>query len=1083
MKLKAPSKQVAAVQAAPVLDPSQRAVLAAVLGPDAAPTTLVLGAPGTGKTTVAIELVSAAVDQGMDPAKILVLSATRRSAGQLRDTVAARIEGPVRGAIVRTAPAAAFGILTAAATAAGEPPPRLITGPEQDHLLAQVLAGHLEGLVPAINWPVSIPEDALGLRGFRAELRDLLMRAAENGLGPQQLAALGQRHDRPDWVAAAQLLREYDAITTLAAVTPDAGHRYDPAQIVDEATYALAQWQGPDRPGWDLVVVDDYQEVTAAVARFLGLLRRDGARLVLLADPDIAVQGFRGGQPTLVGRAGAGSADRIHLDAERLGEFGAGRLVLETVWRSGANLRAVTTAVTQTVATVGETRHRRAVSHPREVTGTVEAVVTATEAQNDTAVANILRSESLRNQTPWSAMAVVCRSGGDLARLRRTLAAAGVPVAVTGADIALRDEPAVRPLLTALMGAAKPELELDTALDLLTSPIGGLDGIGLRRLRRQLRTLELAAGGVRNSDALLVAALEAPGAGPALTGIEGQALARVARVVTAGRVALEVDGASAQTALWAVWDASGLGPVWQESAVRGGAGGIRADRDLDAVMSLFRAAEFYVDRMPQSHPLSFVEFLLAQDLPADSLASGASTTEVVSLVTPAGAAGQEWDVVVVAGVQDGTWPDLRLRDSLLGSQALVELLSGRSQDARGLGPEARKAVLFDELRAFALATSRARRRLVVTATDNDEEQPSVFFDLVTGVEGVVRATQDRRVHEAPLTLRGLVALLRAELQGAIRSGLDDRATERARLLAYLADHGVVEADPVNWYGAHDISTSNVLAQPQDTVHISPSKLESVHTCALRWVLESAGGQPAAGLSQSVGTLIHEVAACFPSGSLTELSKELDDRWAGLNLPDGWPSRRLRQNAQGMLVKLADYYRSAERAGVLRVEVEQSFTYTVGDAVVAGSADRVEFLGDGTVRIVDLKTGKNAPTIADTLENPQLGAYQLAALTGALGADAAAPAGASLLYVATATKTPTIREQPAITDPEDNFARALIDRAAEVMRSNCFTAQINPMCQNCPVRRSCPLQTEGQQVVELTQPDSTRPEHTQGDPVA
>lgn len=1115
MKLNPPSSARSAAAPTPVvvLDESQQAAVDGALAQDHGGAALILGAPGTGKTTVVIELVKAAVAQGIDPEKILVLSATRRSAGHLRNVVAQSIAGPIRGAIVRTAAAAAFTILTAQASAQGDPAPRLITGPEQDQLLAQILQGHQDSLVPALHWPTSIPEETLGLRGFRAELRDLFMRAAENGLGPEELDELGRTYERPDWSAAAKLLSEYEAITTLATVTPDAGRRYDPAQIVDDGAYALSTWTGPNKPAWDLVIVDDYQEATAATARLLSILMRHGSQLVLVGDPDVAVQGFRGAMPGLIGRAAAGQAGQVHLDPQRLGEFAAQRFVLEHVWRAGDQLRAITAAVTQTIASVGEIAHRRAtaISGPgREASahgpsssvtdqgtdqrntdqggeGAVpapglqsgcEVHVVPTEVLQDALVANILRTESLIDNVGWSQMAVVCRSGGDIARLRRSLAFAGVPVEIVGADIALRDEPAVRPLLLAMRGAGQEELDIETAVDLLTSPLGGLDGIGLRRLRRALRSEELAHGGGRNSDALILEALSHPDFGATITDATGAALRRVARVLDAGRQALQQTGATAQTVLWAVWDAGQLAAAWQNTAVLGGPGAARADRDLDSVMALFRAAENYVDRMPQAHPQSFVDFITAQDLPADNLAVGGQQEQVVSLVTPAGAAGRQWDLVVVAGVQDGSWPDLRLRDSLLGSQALVELLTGRATDAKGLGPQARKAVLYDELRAFAVAISRSTRRLVVTAVDDGETLPSVFLDLVSDLPGVQvrrgpQAGQISAAGEAPLTLRGLVGVLRGEHQGALLTGDQKTARGRAELLAYLATQGVKEADPTNWYGTHEVSASTQLYSDHAEIRVSPSRLEAVETCALRWMLETSGGQPAQGLSQSVGTLIHEIAAKYPNGTLPELRQELDLRWDQLKLPAGWPSRRQKAHAQVMLAKLAQYFRDAPKRGQVDVKVEQNFTVTIGRAIMSGSADRLEFLADGSVRIVDLKTGKSAPTKEETQANPQLGAYQVAALAQGFGQDAAVSAGAALVYVATPTKSPTIRDQDAITDPEENWAKTMIIQAAEVMASNCFTATLNPMCRVCPVRRSCPLQTEGQHIVPPAAPSQTR----------
>lgn len=1148
------------------LDPAQRAALEGALDPEAA-ATLIVGAPGTGKTTVTVELVRTAVARGMDPAKILVIAATRRAAGDLRNVVAQSISGPVRGALVRTAAAVAFGILTAAAGRAGEPVPRLITGPEQDLLLSQILQGHMDLAVPSLKWPASIPPETLGLEGFRAELRDLFMRAAENGLSGTDLTALGAQYDRPEWGIAAQLLDEYEAITTLQTATPDAGKRFDPAQIVDDGAYALSTWDGADRPHWDLVVVDDYQEATAATARLLSVLARNGSRLVLLGDPDVAVQGFRGAMPALMGRATAGSPANIFMDSKRLGEFGATRLVLDTVWRGDAQLRAVTQAITGAVASVGQVAHRRAqipaaapgpggseVSDGSELTSNPECSskpersggpetprspktfaaskvsgvsefsrgldtsgeaesstgagsssgldssaevqasdspacrvhVVPTVALQDYLVANILRTQALNHGRSWSDMAVICRSGGDIARMRRSLSFAGVPVQIVGADIALRDEPSVRPLLAAMRGAqvepylptadgaegtdaAVLEAHLETALELLTSPIGGLDTIGLRRLRRSLRSVELTAGGGRNSDALLVEALYTPEPDSQIKGEQGKALSRVARVLTAGREALGQTGATAQTVLWAVWEATGLAQIWQQTAIMGGPAGARADRDLDAVMSLFRAAENYVDRMPLAHPISFVDFIESQDLPADSLASGGQTDQVVSLLTPPGAAGRQWDTVIVAGVQDGTWPDLRLRDSLLGSQTLVELLTGRSDNAKGLGPEARKAVLFDELRAFAVATSRAQRQLIITAVDDGETLPSVFVDLVADLPGVDVTKADLNspqaaAGEAPLTLRGLVSVLRAEQQAALMEADQERSQERARLLAFLARHGVPEADPHTWYGAAQVSGYGPLYAHDQEVAISPSRLEAVSTCALRWVLETTGGQPASGLSQSVGTLIHEIAAKFPAGSLDQLKGELDLRWDQLKLTPGWPSRRQKAHAQVMLGKLAAYFRKAASDGVTKVEVERDFTLKMGRAVLSGSADRLEFMDDGSVRIIDLKTGKTPPTNKDTETNPQLGAYQVAAQAGAFGPEATEVAGAQLLYIATSAKQAVTRNQAPLKDPDSNWAKDQIAQAVTVMSNDHFTAKINPMCQMCPVRRSCPLQAEGQQVM-------------------
>ncbi|MFI2103918.1 PD-(D/E)XK nuclease family protein [Isoptericola sp. NPDC019693] len=1114
------------VGAGVALDPTQEAAVATALDGDV---TLVVGAPGTGRTTVATTVAVRALagdggTPGLDPGRVLVLAASRRSAARLRDEVTARAGRTLGAPMVRTPASAAFAVLRSRAAAHGDATPTLVSGPEQDLVLAELLEGHLSGEGTGLALPPGLPEESLGLRGLRQELRDLLMRAAERGLGPVDLDELGRRHDRPEWVLAAQLYEEYLDVTTLRLGTPDAGARYDPAGVIDEAAHALAAWDEelPDvpRPSWDLVVVDDYQEATVATARLLHVLRDAGARLVLLADPDSAVQGFRGASPGLVGRAAAPARGGV------VGAFDARTVVLGTAWRQPEGLRAVTRAVTSRIATVSGALHRGAGPRPegagtpaevdpvrdeREADGPsdaaadaggpdagqptgVQVAVLAGPAQEAAFVARELRAEHLLHGTPWERMAVVARSGDRLVSLRRDLVAASVPVALLGSDLPLRDEPAVSPLLAALRVCAAgggvdrliadelgdpgvgSALDPETAALLLTSPVGGLDAVALRRLRRALRAEELSGGGGRSSDALLVEVLDDPARAETLPAPVRRGPVAVARVLAAGRAAAGEPGATAQTVLWAVWAATGLADRWRDAALAGGPAGARADRDLDAVLALFRAAETYVDRMPGAPVAAFVDYLASQDLPADSLAASASGARAVEALTPAGAAGREWDVVVVVGVQDGVWPDLRLRDSLLGSQALVELLAGRSDDAHGMGPEARRQVLADELRAFAVATSRARRRLVVTAVEDAEDAPSVFLDLVAppAADGADGASGDgpdpRRVTVGPpLDLRGVVAEARATLVRAAgetdagRPG-DDPADVAAALLADLADAGVPEADPRTWYGVATTSSEAPLWGPDDVVTVSPSKVETVSTCALRWAFESAGATAPDATHQTLGTLVHAIAEDLPKASLTELRAELDRRWPELALPDGWPSRQLRNRAERMIERLAAYYAEAGDP----VLVEPEFELTVGRAHLRGKIDRVEDAGDEGVTVADLKTGRSAPARAKATEHPQLGAYQLAVSEGALDLPPGTPsAGARLVYVGTPTVAPTLRDQPALEVGDDgsSWARALVETAADTMAAGRFTAHENDLCPMCPVRRSCPVQPEGRNVIE------------------
>ena len=144
--------------------------------------------------------------------------------------------------------------------------------------------------------------------------------------------------------------------------------------------------------------------------------------------------------------------------------------------------------------------------------------------------------------------------------------------------------------------------------------------------------------------------------------------------------------------LWEVWQRTGLAARWERASREGGHAGAAADRDLDAVVALFDAAARFCDRLPGAGP----EVLPRP--PARASRSPATTLgrpvadDAVQVLTAHASKGLEWDVVVVAGVQEGVWPDLRMRGSFLGSERLVDLLRpGAETDGRRRWPRPRRS--------------------------------------------------------------------------------------------------------------------------------------------------------------------------------------------------------------------------------------------------------------------------------------------------------------------------------------------------------------------------------------------------------
>ncbi|GAA3973243.1 ATP-dependent DNA helicase [Streptomyces marokkonensis] len=1139
----------------PRLDAAQRAVVDHGTGP-----LLVLAGPGTGKTTTLVESVADRIARGGDPERILVLTFSRKAALELRDRMALRM-GATRAP--RATTFHSFGYALVRAHQDSElfvEPLRLLSGPEQDVTVRELLAGQVDlerlGLAH-VRWPDEL-RACLTTRGFADEVRAVLARSRELGLGPDALGAFARRIGRPDWRAAAVFLAEYLDVLDLQGVL-------DYAELVHRAVLLARRPEVAAHLAaqYDAVYVDEYQDTDPAQVRLLQALAGGGRSLVAFGDPDQSIYAFRGADvngildfPTAFPRAD-GSPAPVE--------------VLRTSRRSGGALLAATRLVTQrmplTRLPADKVRAHRELAPVRDG-GRVEVFTYPTSGTELDNIADILRRAHLEDGVPWGDMAVLVRAGSrTIPVARRALTAAGVPLDIDGDDLPLRHEPAVAPLLTALRAVAEAEAEAGerpgaglggvvgpagrpgadlggvvgpkarttagpgdvaepagwpgagpgdasetdggaagetsvkpapgeradraegpcwlptaTALTLLTSPLAGMDAADLRRLGRALREEERAAGDPLPppSDELLARAL----AEPERLAVHDPAYARGAqRLGALLRKARErlAGGGSAEEALWDLWAGTPWPARLERSARRGGAAGRNADRDLDAVCALFATAARAEERTGGRGALNFLEEIDAEDIAADTLTRRAVRPDAVRLMTAHRSKGLEWRLVVVAGVQEGLWPDLRRRGSLLEADRI-----GRDGLAEPLTPG---ALLAEERRLFYVAATRARERLVVTAVKapaDDGDQPSRFLTEL-GVEPADVTGRPRR----PLAVSALVAELRATtVDPRVSEPLREAAARRLARLAALADEDgrplVPSAHPYRWWGMWDSTESKVPLRDRDQpVTLSGSALDQLaNTCALQWFLgrEVKADAPATA-AQGFGNVVHvladEVASGHTPADLAVLMERLDSVWNALAFDAPWKSAQEKDNARVALERFLKWH-VMDRAGRTPVASEHDFDVTLGagdyEVRVRGQMDRVETDGDGRAYVVDFKTGKQAPTSAEVARHPQLAVYQLAVREGAVddAFDGARPepGGAELVQLRQGAPKrdggetlPKVQAQDSLEGPAGEWVGDLLATAAGKVLDERFTPTVGQHCTHCAFRASCSARPEGRHVVE------------------
>src|ERR1700729_853728 len=114
-------------------------------GPHKGGPLLVLAGPGTGKTTTIVAAVAERIERrGTDPSRILVLTFSRKAAGELRDRITARLDRTTRTPLALTFHSYAYALVRREFVLAGDEPPRLLSGPEHLVEVRRMLRGEAE---------------------------------------------------------------------------------------------------------------------------------------------------------------------------------------------------------------------------------------------------------------------------------------------------------------------------------------------------------------------------------------------------------------------------------------------------------------------------------------------------------------------------------------------------------------------------------------------------------------------------------------------------------------------------------------------------------------------------------------------------------------------------------------------------------------------------------------------------------------------------------------------------------------------------------------------------------------------------
>jgi len=961
---------------------------------------LIVGGPGAGKTEFVVRRAVHLAETG-HAQELLVLSFSRTGASDLDKRIRSRISGQTRAIDVSTYHSFAARLLETYAEYRGwDRAPDILPGPDQKQLVAELL----ETDSPDLWSPAFRP--LLTTRTFADEVTDFILRCREQLIGPSDLAE--RADNRADWRGLSPFLDRYDHTLRSRSLV-------DYGTLLAEAAVLLADptIAGLVADQYRYLLVDEYQDATHAQSVLLQRLVAEHGHLTAAADPYQSIYSFRGADIENVARFPADFA---------FGGRPAERVTLTTSFRVP---EAILTSAVRITAHALPGAAGKVKPAPGE--GSVEVFRFGQQVEEAEWIAAEIHQLNLEHDVPFHRMAVFTRSKSRfLAPLSRALDRRAIPH--DRPDTRLVEQSVVRfvfDLVTAATGA-DGSAETDRAMrrvllgPMFETPPARAAEIEQDRIRRGNSWADLVRSGIS----------------------DGRALAKLlAKPVWAGEM-------PASSGLWELWSTL---PQIADLATNA-----QREQERAAWSSFAQVLERWNERTPDGTLLDYRSYSETEDFEASPLISyQADEHDRVTVATLHQAKGLDFDIVFIADAVEGVFPDLRTRDSLLGTRHLQPHLPSDTVGYLSFR-------LQEERRLAYTAMTRATRRVVWTTTDAgpdiDGGSPSRFIPLAAGVATAEEAAEDPGGPSRPITVGQVESELRRTASDPAARAADRLAA--VETLARSADLGLRPADQLA--GTMDRGPdTGIVSGP---VRLSPSQAVAYEACPRRYVLErklGIGAEPS--VYMEFGNLVHAVidrverAAAERGdrhGTLDEALDTLDDILAPGSFGGGAFDLAWRERARTALENLYTLWPSTGMP--IGSEVELSIERDAARWI--GRADRIE-RRDGSVAVVDYKTGA-VITNEDAATSLQLGFYVIAAREDPEVASEGLVSEAEMWFPMRALKR-SIATRALDVSHLDQIENRMTAVAHGISNED-WTPTPGALCLRCPVRLACPAVPEGKE---------------------
>jgi ATP-dependent exoDNAse (exonuclease V) beta subunit len=469
-----------------------------------------------------------------------------------------------------------------------------------------------------------------------------------------------------------------------------------------------------------------------------------------------------------------------------------------------------------------------------------------------------------------------------------------------------------------------------------------------------------------------------------------------------------------------------------------------------ALSSFSQVLDRQADRNPDLTLEEFFHYSEDESFEATPLLSHKSSTAAVVLTTLHQAKGLEFETVFIANAVEGVFPDLRRSRRMLRPELL-------SPERTADGSAQSQFQVQEEMRLAYTAMTRARRRVVWTATDagvdQGEQRPSRFLVAASGSGSLTEIGRPEETDRLPVTITEMEALLRRTASDPAK-GLPSR----------LAAMSILAESPKHAWSADRFA--GIPAKGPDspilegTLTMSPSRADGYSRCPRRYAIERRlRVEDPTSVWMQQGNLVHHalevaeravIGTGRPHNDVTAAIDALREAWQSSDFGTPQLTKAWLAKAETIISRL---YETWPPSGAVPIALEKRVSLEVGGVLWQGYIDRLEESPDG-LRVVDYKTGSNMPTKEEASTSIQLGFYALA-----LNAEPEGPnvVAAELWFPAKDSKSLSVRSLDMARLPE--ITQAMTEVTARVLAED-WEPRVSSNCKRCAYRTSCPAWPEG-----------------------